>query len=96
MHFNRQRREIAKAIQGGILLGPPQTSPNAVRVRGTFTGRVYPCCWSDCTNDGDARVSVDVPHDAPRFPGEQLTYIFCSDQHRDHWIKATLHNIIGK
>lgn len=94
MHFNRQRKQLAHAIQGGVLLGPAQTSPNAVLVRGTFTGRIYPCCWSDCTNHGDARISVNADHDTPRFPGEQLTYIFCTEAHRDHWIKATLHNLL--
>lgn len=57
----------------------------AVLVRNQLTGRVLPCCWDDCAQPGDDRHAVNVPHDAPRFPGEQLRYVFCSPRHAAYW-----------
>lgn len=55
------------------------------RVRNQLTGRVLPCCWDTCQRDGDDRHGVSVPHDAPRFKGERLRYIFCSPAHAAYW-----------
>lgn len=51
-------------------------------------GRPIPCCWSDCWDRGDNRYRVEVPHDAPKFPGEKLVYIFCRPRHRSYWLHA--------
>lgn len=34
---------------------------------------------------GDTRHERKVPHDAPRFKGEMLVYIFCSEAHAILW-----------
>lgn len=83
-----QRREFARTIKGGRVLqrGLPGTS---TKVRNVSTGRVLPCCWGPCERDGDDRVQVQVPHDQPRWPGEKLIYIFCSDLCRGEWLKGT-------
>lgn len=53
-----------------------------------YHGRPLPCCWADCWTHGDDRHGVDVPHDAPKYPGEQLRYIFCSERHRAYWLNS--------
>jgi hypothetical protein len=62
------------------------------RVRNVETERVLPCCWDTCQKDGDNRIQVRVPHDSPRWPGDDLTliYIFCSTRHRDAYIALVL------
>lgn len=54
-----------------------------------FFGKPLPCIWDDCWRDGDNRIRVEVDHDAPKFPGEKLVYIFCSERHRDYWRNST-------
>ena len=73
-------------LTGAVLLGGPEVGK--VRLRNRETGRVFPCCWSDCMVDGDDRYRVTVPHDDPdrRDKGDTLTYIFCSDVHKHHWL----------
>lgn len=58
-------------------------------VRNQLTGRVLPCCWDTCESPGDNQVRVEVPHDAPRWPGEKLVYIFCSERHQGYWLNST-------
>lgn len=89
MHSGKQRRSLNEYgrkvdLTGGVLLGT--TAVNKVRVRNMETDRVLPCCWHDCMVDGDDRVRVEVPHDHPRFPGEKLVYIFCSESHKTFWL----------
>ena len=54
------------------------------RVR-NFHGVALLCCWSDCQQPGDTAHEVRVPHDTPRFPGEKLIYVFCSEIHKGMW-----------
>lgn len=54
------------------------------RVR-NYWGRTLPCCWSDCQSPGDTAHERKVPHDAPRFKGEMLVYVFCSEIHARMW-----------
>ncbi len=56
-----------------------------VLVRNQITGRVLPCCGDNCDVPGDDRHAVHVPHDSPRFAGEQLVYVFCSERHAAYW-----------
>jgi len=57
------------------------------RVRNVVTGRIFPCCWADCDRDGSTDFQVQVPHDAPRFPGEMYVYIFCSEAHARFFVR---------
>ena len=52
-------------------------------------GKPLPCVWDDCWEHGDNRHRVEVDHDAPKFKGEKLVYIFCSERHRDYWRHST-------
>lgn len=101
---NRRRLDPAHragrdaAMAGGVLLRPPATDPvilrpggSGTKVRNVQTGRVLPCCWSDCQEDGNDRIQVQLPHDQPRWRDpktgaqEMLVYIFCSDEHKAFW-----------
>lgn len=57
-------------------------------VRNRLTGRVLPCCWADCEIPGDDAIRHAELHDLPRFDGERLVWIFCSDRHRLFWLAA--------
>jgi len=52
-------------------------------VRNVSTGWVLPCCYADCWEDGNKNITFEKPHEAPRWPGEKLIYIFCTISHRD-------------
>lgn len=77
------------------LIGPPRLiRPGGTghRVRNVSTGRVLPCCWDDCTTDGDDRYRIEVPHEKPRWRTpdgrqEMLVYIFCSEVHKGHYLE---------
>lgn len=88
---NRRKLELPPG-----LIGPPRIVRPAIKgttghkVRNVATGRVLPCCWDDCTADGDDRIRIEVPHDKPRWrtadgKQEMLVYIFCSDEHKGHY-----------
>jgi hypothetical protein len=92
--LERQAADLAAAQLGqrfnapALILPGKEVGKRLVRNQGT--GRVLPCCWEDCQEDGDDRYRVMVPHDAPRWPGEKLIYIFCSYRHRDHYVAHVL------
>lgn len=86
----RMRSAYGQALRaGGVLLRPPGKGN---LVRNQESGRVLPCCWSDCMADGDDRIRVEVPHDTPRWSDpttgkqEMLVYIFCSEAHKEQWL----------
>lgn len=64
-------------------------------VRNVETGRVLPCCWQDCTRDGDNRHRVEIPHPTPRWRDpatgrqEMLVYVFCNEEHKRQFVKGT-------
>lgn len=58
-------------------------------------GKRLPCCWADCWEPGDNRYRVEVPHDAPKFKGEKLVYIFCTERHRMLWLEANRPGRLG-
>lgn len=60
------------------------------RVRNVATGRVLPCCYDDCERDGDTRHRIEVPHEAPRFKGEKVVYIFCGESHKRMYAAGTV------
>jgi hypothetical protein len=70
------------------LILPPGTRRGR-RVTNTVTGRVYPCCYSDCESDGSTSYEVSQPHESPRWPGERVVYIFCSAQHKAFFLRDT-------
>jgi hypothetical protein len=67
-----------------------------IRVRNVATGRVLPCHYGPCQNDGDDRIRVEQPHENPRWrnpvTGEQemLVRIFCSEVCKRTWLSETL------
>lgn len=65
-----------------LLLSRPV--PNLVR--NTQTGRILPCCWSDCTHPGSAEIYVPVRNTQPTFPGQEARAIFCCDTHRQYFV----------
>jgi hypothetical protein len=81
-----------RIMPNGLVLGPSRELRRAGRgtkVRNVQTGRVLPCNWSDCWKDGDDRIQIVIPHDAPNRAGDTLTYIFCSDDHRRFFAQGT-------
>jgi hypothetical protein len=85
----QQLRRIygAPDLRGAVILTPGK-EVNRQLVRNQATGRVLPCCYSDCQIDGDNRYRVEVPHDNPRFDGERLVYIFCTELHKGFWLQG--------
>ena len=69
-----------RLLRRGTLLG------GSTVVRNVSTGRVLPCCYADCWEDGNKNITFEKPHEAPRWEGELLIYIFCSYKHRDYYI----------
>lgn len=55
-------------------------------VRNQFTHRILPCCWDDCTRNGDNAIRIVRPSESA--PGDTVTYIFCSDRHRSMFANA--------
>lgn len=89
--FKRRNEELARAVEGGVLLRP---GGSGTKVRNVTTGRVLPCCYGECEKPGDDTIRVMVDHDAPRWINEQtgerekLVYIFCSDFHKGLYIQG--------
>lgn len=52
-------------------------------VRNQVTGRILPCCWDDCTSNGDQRIRIKQ-----RTELGFTTYIFCRDLHKVLWANA--------
>lgn len=65
------------------------------RIR-NFHGFPIPCCWTDCWAKASTDHEVVVPHDAPRNPGDTLTYAFCSEAHKILWLSANIPGQLGK
>lgn len=92
--YNSRKLQQRLAVAGGVILGTPHTSAKAQLVRNPGTQRILPCSWDDCTNHGDNRIQVRIPHEKPRWRDpvtgnqEMLIHIFCSDQHKQHYINA--------
>jgi hypothetical protein len=88
------RETMRNATKGGILLRPGGTG---TKVRNVETGRVLPCCWSDCEKDGSSLITVEVPHNQPRWKDpttgaqEMLVYIFCSQAHKTEFVKGSIY-----
>lgn len=55
-------------------------------VRNQFTERILPCCWDDCTHNGDDQIRIVQRSESG--PNDTVTYIFCSDIHRSMWQNA--------
>jgi hypothetical protein len=85
--------------QSGRLITRPAVAPKLLQrahtgtlVRNVETGRILPCCYADCERAGRSNITVELPHNAPRWRDpttgrqEMIVYIYCSDQHRAaHW-----------
>lgn len=96
----KRRADFDKATAGGILLRPDgpgtviRSGGTGTKVRNVETGRVLPCCYTDCMNDGNDRHRVEVPHDTPRWKDEatgkqeMLVYIFCTELHKSFFIQG--------
>lgn len=87
-----RERDLSDAMQrylaqGGRLL--QHRIPGSHYVRNVNTGNVLLCCLGPCDKPGDSRITIEVPHDTPRWNGEKLIYIFCSDAHRREYGATT-------
>jgi hypothetical protein len=91
---HRQAAHDRAVMRGAVLLRP---GGRGHKVRNVESGRVLPCCWADCTADGDDRIFVEVPHSQPRWRDpatgkqEMLVYIFCDDGHKAMWLKGSMY-----
>lgn len=85
--------ELRELERTAVTLRPGRGSSGIVR--NVTTGRVLPCCWADCENDGDNRIRIEAPHPQPRWKDpttgrqEMEVYIFCSESHRLAFAKGT-------
>lgn len=52
-------------------------------------GKHVYCAWDTCTNDGYESNKVVEVISAPGYPRETLTYVFCSERHRQYFIDQT-------
>lgn len=87
--MNGRLREMFTGRSGPLIL-PGQdrrTHRKGQRVR-NLSGKPLPCCWKDCWRPGMTDHAVFVKHDAPERHGDMLTYIFCSESHREHWLNT--------
>lgn len=95
MHSPKQRRQLdaygrnlAAVTRGAVLLGAGADN----KIRNKDTGRIFPCCWTDCVVDADRRYYVEVPHETPRWidpttgKQEMVVYTFCSEAHKEFWL----------
>lgn len=83
-----EHNAIMRTAGRSLLLPSTTGSTGRVRVRNA-NGQALPCCWSDCEAEGDNRHRVEVDHNAPKFPGEKLVYIFCGAPHRQLYLAGT-------
>lgn len=85
--MNRPRLPTFAELRARSVSRRPSTGPQLVR---NYWGRPLPCCWDDCWRNGDERYRIVVAHDAParREAGDTLTYIFCSERHRELYAHA--------
>lgn len=84
--------ELADMFRRSVLIRPGArhiSSNRPVRVRSVNYPDGIPCCYGPCWNVADDRIHVDVPHEQPRFPGEKLRYIYCSEAHRRYHVAGT-------
>lgn len=92
----KQRRELARATKGGVVLRPGQWS--STKIRNATTGRIFPCCYSPCYKDANVNIEIRVNHEQPRWidpvTGEQekLIYTFCSDTCKTAYFREMLAN----
>lgn len=78
-----------------ILPGGVSRPGHTQRIINQATGRICPCCWSDCMRKADNRFRVEVPHNQPRWKDpvtgkqEMLVYTFCRDSHKALFVRHT-------
>jgi hypothetical protein len=82
--------ELAEMFRRSVVLRPAGriSSSSPVRVRSLTSPDGIPCCFGPCWEKGDDRYRVEVPHETPRWPGEQLIYIYCSPKHRTYHVDS--------
>lgn len=51
-----------------------------------FEGKHIYCAWDTCEKDGYESNKVVETISAPGHPKQTLTYVFCSERHRQYWI----------
>lgn len=76
-------------LPSGLIVGPGQELRRGGAgplVRNVGTGEVLKCVYRDCEKPGRDLIRIEVAHEAPRFEGEKLIYIFCSEIHKQGYI----------
>lgn len=48
------------------------------------------CGWDTCERDGYENNKVVVHEGAPGYEAKDITYIFCSERHRQYWLHSTV------
>jgi hypothetical protein len=76
-------RRYRRGRYGLLIADRPHTlrggTSGSNQVRNVLTEQALLCCHGPCTLPGNSKITIAVPHDAPRHPGEKLIYIFCSE-----------------
>lgn len=48
------------------------------------------CGWDTCEKDGYECYKTRERISAPGYPLEYLTYVFCTEKHRQYWINSVI------
>jgi hypothetical protein len=46
------------------------------------------CAWDTCEKDGYESNKVVVNDAAPGYPPKPITYIFCTERHKQYWLNS--------
>lgn len=70
-------------FERAVILRPAtRTTGRPVRVRSRRSPDGILCLWDECDRLADARIDIRIPHETPRWEGERVIYVFCSENHR--------------
>lgn len=75
--------ELYDMFTRAVILRPKVKSTGGpVRVRSRRSPDGILCLWDDCDKLGDAHIDIRIPHETPRWDGERVIYVYCSENHR--------------
>lgn len=50
--------------------------------------RKVACAWDTCERDGYETNKVVTNDSAPGYPAKYMTYVFCSERHKQYWLNS--------
>lgn len=50
-------------------------------------GKIF-CGWDDCDRDGLMLYGVRQNDARPGFPAQWVTFVFCSERHKQYWLQS--------